>query len=198
MKYGIYNNKGGVGKSTTVINLAYLFAKMGKEIQVVDCDTQRNSFEFFAEKEYENISVTMWENYSESTAETVIFDLPPKMDEETREILNQCDYIFVPMELSKFSVTGLKNVQQEVANSKAKFGGAFICKYDRRSAGVNEMLRYAQENIGEYLMHTIIPSSFAIGNSINYDLTATEYMNNSSTIKLADLAEEILERTGGR
>jgi cellulose biosynthesis protein BcsQ len=91
----------------------------------------------------------------------------------------------------------LTNVQKEIANSTAKFGGAFICKYDRRSAGVNEMLHFSQENIGESLMNTIIPASFAIGNSINYDLTATEYMNNSATLKLADLAEEILERTGG-
>jgi chromosome partitioning protein len=223
IKIGIYNNKGGVGKTTTVINLAYLYAKMGMKILVVDCDTQRNLHDFFKLKtppngikytaenllagrfehsRYENIFLDLWESYSDNIEtgdifDIEIFDLPPKTDEQTREILDQCDYIFVPMKLDKFSVTGLRNVKKEIANSNAKFRGAFICNYQRRSTAVNEMLRFVQENMGENLLSTIIPASLAIGNSFNYDLTATEYANNSATIKLADLAEEILERMGG-
>ena len=43
-KIGIYNNKGGVAKTTSVINLAYAFAKKGKRVLVVDCDYQENCF----------------------------------------------------------------------------------------------------------------------------------------------------------
>ena len=46
-KIGIYNNKGGVAKTTSVINLAYAFSKKGKRILVVDCDNQQNCFSFF-------------------------------------------------------------------------------------------------------------------------------------------------------
>jgi cellulose biosynthesis protein BcsQ len=115
------------------------------------------------------------------------------MDEETKSILNICDYIFVPMELGKFSVEGLTNVQKEISQSTAKFGGAFICKYNKKTQGIKDMLEWAKESYQKQLLNTIIPSSFAIQNSLNYDLTASEYMNNTSTMKYADLAEEVLE-----
>jgi chromosome partitioning protein len=83
MKLGFYNNKGGVGKTTSVINLAYLYAKTGMKTLVIDCDTQRNAHNFFkfnsppnGEKytakdqfenrcehsRYENIFLDLWES----------------------------------------------------------------------------------------------------------------------------------------
>ncbi|MDR3092098.1 MAG: ParA family protein [Clostridiales bacterium] len=42
-----YNNKGGVGKTTATINIAYALAEIGKHILVIDCDSQRNTSRFF-------------------------------------------------------------------------------------------------------------------------------------------------------
>ena len=46
-KICIYNNKGGVAKTTSVINVAYALHKAGKKVLVVDCDMQQNSYNFF-------------------------------------------------------------------------------------------------------------------------------------------------------
>lgn len=43
----LYNNKGGVSKTTTTFSLAVLLSQQGKQVLVVDCDPQCNMTELF-------------------------------------------------------------------------------------------------------------------------------------------------------
>lgn len=49
----MYNNKGGVGKTTSVINIAYSLGIMGNKVLVMDLDEQKNSSRFFLEDDDE-------------------------------------------------------------------------------------------------------------------------------------------------
>ena len=49
-KIVISNLKGGVGKTTTTVNLAYSFMQLRKKVLVVDADPQANTTPFFLSK----------------------------------------------------------------------------------------------------------------------------------------------------
>ena len=43
----VFNNKGGVGKTTYLYHLAHLLAESGKKVLCVDCDSQCNLTAYF-------------------------------------------------------------------------------------------------------------------------------------------------------
>lgn len=238
----IYNNKGGCGKSTSVINLAYEFSAYGK-VLVIDTDGQSNTSRFFIkeprgglervllgesdtvtteETDYEGIdlisataavnnAVGTFCGFSEKKQgriaegivkpngdfDYVIVDLPPAMNVVTRQIISACDYVFVPIELGKFSIQGVANVTSVIAKCNAQFGGVFVNKFDKKNKTDIALLELLSEQLGNKALNTLIPYSNVIKNSISYSATAREYMgwtNAGNAFKF--LAEEIIERIG--
>ena len=55
-KIVISNLKGGVGKTTTTVNLAYSFMQLRKKVLVVDADPQANTTPFFLKQENRKIN----------------------------------------------------------------------------------------------------------------------------------------------
>ena len=211
-KIAIYNNKGGVGKTTSVINIAYALHKAGKSTLVVDCDTQANCYHFFLSEKsstilptnYENIKHTTYEAYNELSSDElaafdfVLLDLPPVMSDEVLSIIQGSDKVYVPLMLRRFELAGLNNL---VLNCGEKLAGIFVNMYKTKD---EEMLAEFREALGDRLLNATVPYSEAIIDSQREGMPLEEYFEKrgvprhlTNAWKAADaykaLATEIME-----
>lgn len=187
-KIGIFNNKGGVAKTTSVINLAYSFQKKDKNVLVVDCDTQENCFSFFMTgrnsnsilpTDYERISHTTWERYSALTEKEksgfdyILFDLPPTVSDEVRLIIRNFDVVYVPTILGEFEISGLKRVTEEIHKQGVKLGGVFVTMYQQQNDA--EIIEEFRKILQDRLMKTVIPYSKTVRESQKAGLPIEAY-----------------------
>lgn len=217
IKIALYNNKGGVAKSTSVINLAYCFQKAGKKVLVVDCDQQENCFMFFMTakdssdilpSEYENIKHTTWTRYTEmdrertSVFDYILFDLPPAMTDEVKQIIHHSGLVYVPTMLGEFEIAGLEKVTVEIAKQQARLGGIFVTMYQKENDAA--LLSEFQDALQSQMMRTVIPYSRTVRESLKAGLPIEAYFidrkvpRSPSSWKIVDaydsLAAEIMDR----
>ena len=64
MKRAIFNQKGGVGKTSLTCNIAAAMADMGRKVLVVDLDSQANSSQYLLGTRYANITETIADFFS--------------------------------------------------------------------------------------------------------------------------------------
>lgn len=243
-----FNNKGGVSKTTTALNVAYILGQVYKrKVLVVDCDGQQNASRFLAdniseiglesvltdyaispesalsETRYDNINVltstpemnrctekfqqlddteiinnlTKIIRFWEEKYDYVLLDLPPALNSLTEAIISITDGVIVPVELGTFAIQGIAKVTDTITKLNTAFIGCVITKYDRKNKADEELKKLLENNLGDKIFNTAIPYSNIIRNSMNYKLTAYEYMHwLNPAKKFVELTEEIIRKVG--
>ena len=243
-----FNNKGGVSKTSSVLNIAYILGEVYKnKVLVVDCDGQQNASRFLADEltevgvektlinaavsprealsstRYEHIDVLtsttdmnrcaeQFQSLSEAEREKnlsklsgiwsdqydyVLLDLPPALNSLTEQLIGITDGVIVPVELGSFAIQGIAKVTETINRVGAAFIGCFISKYDKKNKADEELKKLLENNLGNKVFSTVIPYSNIIRNSINYKVTAYEYMHwLGPAKKYVELTEEIIRKVG--
>lgn len=78
MRRVVFNQKGGVGKSTITCNLAAISAQQGRRTLVVDLDPQGNSTQYLLGRSGEELDITLADFFDQ----TLNFKLNPKRTDE--------------------------------------------------------------------------------------------------------------------
>ncbi len=83
-----FNNKGGVGKTTLVYHLSWMFSELGVKTLVVDCDPQANLSAAFIKDE--DLLKRLWDQPSDAPANTIFDAVQPLL--ETGDIVEPQTY----------------------------------------------------------------------------------------------------------
>lgn len=122
------SNKGGCGKSTTVINLAVAFAKEGKEVLIMDADRQSTASRWGNDREYANIQpyiqvLQKYDNLQPSLAQikhkydVILVDVAGRNSREMLSAMLAADLLVCPLQCSQPDLDTLAELNEQVAKA---------------------------------------------------------------------------------
>jgi cellulose biosynthesis protein BcsQ len=188
----IVNQKGGVGKSTTAINLAAYLAGKGERILVVDMDPQGNATS--------GLGVSPGPGGCMSY-DRVLLDCPPSLDLLTLNALTAADEVLIPIQCEYYALEGLTQLMQSIRmvreelNPGLEVGGVLLTMFDPRTNLARQVADEVRSFFGERVFHTIVPRNVRLSEAPSFGMPIALYAPKSTGAEAySAVADEVVNR----
>ena len=204
----IGSQKGGPGKTTIAVNLAVEFARQGKDVVLVDADSQRSAARWHADREEQghipriacveklgSIHLTLQD--LANRYDTVIVDVAGKDSQEMRTAMTAADQLVVVVRPSQFDLDTLEHMSGVIQQAK-DFNPDLQVRGLIAQAPSN-VYNSERTDAGEYLadyplisaLKTVIYERKAYRDVVGEGLGVVEWNNSKAKAEIQALAQEL-------
>lgn len=217
--YVIGNLKGGVGKTTTTVNLAYTYAEMGGRTLVIDLDPQCNCTRFFAKvNEYnktikdvleapEHINSAIYRTKYEDIDiikgsikkeyDVCLIDTRPVFDVLTKNALYAADVLLTPVKFDNFCRDNLAMVEDAYHELKEKNPELKWKVFANMVANVKAQKVSSADLLGKHdypFLQSCISRTAIVDNALSLYKPVAKHRGGSNVAQdFVDLVDELLE-----
>ena len=172
--YAIANQKGGVGKTTTAVNLAACVAEAGYESLLIDIDAQANATLGLGVDKRTSPNVYDALGPIRDRYAFTLLDCPPSLGPLTVNALVAADRVIVPVQAEYFALEGLAGlldtlslVQREL-NPRLTIAGMLLTMHDGRTRLAQDVETEVRTHFPKLVFDTVIPRNVRVGEAPSF------------------------------
>ena len=213
----IVNQKGGVGKTTTAVNLTAALTDLGKKVLLCDFDPQANATSGMGvdkrKIKYSSYDVTINGVSIESAIlETKFGDVVPSsadlagagvelIGSDDREHQLKADGILVPVQCEYYALEGLSDLMATLRTVKKKLNPKLeifcvvLTMYDGRTNFSAQVAQEVRRHFPGKVLATVVPRNVRLAEAPSHGLPVTSYDKFSrGATAYRDMAEEVAKK----